>query len=187
MVIARRAKTSCQPIRLFVPLTHATLQDKRLAEQFVALLDANRAIADALCFALPQASFKLLGAQEKMILQQLSRIGIGYTLTNVANLRFDFGELEGLGFRSVRFDATRFLRQPSLYTDFHTSDVAPYARRFHIDLCATGVVDEQQLLQLFETGIALAQGPHIAGPGPVRPDLRVDRPVLVAEPRRAEV
>ena len=187
VVIARRAKTSGQPIRLFVPLTHATLQDKRLAEQFVALLDANRAIADALCFALPQASFKLLGAQEKMILQQLSRIGIGYTLTNVANLRFDFGELEGLGFRSVRFDATRFLRQPSLYTDFHTSDVAPYARRFHIDLCATGVVDKQQLLQLFETGIALAQGPHIAGPGPVRPDLRVDRPVLVAEPRRAEV
>ena len=187
VVIARRAKTSGQPIRLFVPLTHATLQDKRLAEQFVALLDANRAIADALCFALPQASFKLLGAQEKMILQQLSRIGIGYTLTNVANLRFDFGELEGLGFRSVRFDATRFLRQPSLYTDFHTSDVAPYARRFHIDLCASVVVDEQQLLQLFETGIALAQGPHIAGPGPVRPDLRVDRPVLVAEPRRAEV
>ena len=187
VVIARRAKTSGQPIRLFVPLTHATLQDKRLSEQFVALLDANRAIADALVFAIPQSNFKLLGAQEKMILQQLSRIGIGYTLTHVANLRFDFGELEGLGFRSVRFDATRFLRQPSIYTDFHTSDVAPYARRFHIDLCATGVVDEQQLLQLFETGIALAQGPHIAGPGPVRPDLRVDRPVLVAEPRRAEV
>lgn len=187
VVIARRAKTSGQPIRLFVPLTHATLQDKRLAEQFVALLDANRAIGDALVFAIPQSSFKLLGAQEKMILQQLSRIGIAYTLTHVANLRFDFGELEGLGFKSVRFDATRFLRQPSIYTDFHTSDVAPYARRFHIDLCATGVVDEQQLLALFEDGIALAQGPHIAGPGPVRPDLRIDRPVLAAEPRRAEV
>ena len=187
VVIARRAKTSGQPIRLFVPLTHATLQDKRLAEQFVALLDANRAIGDALVFAVPQASFKMLGPQEKMILQQLSRIGIGYALTHVANLRFDFGELEGLGFKSVRFDATRFLRQPSIYTDFHTSDVAPYARRFHIDLCATGVVDEQQLLALFEDGITLAQGPHIAGPGPVRPDLRVDRPVLAAEPRRAEV
>jgi cyclic-di-GMP phosphodiesterase TipF (flagellum assembly factor) len=187
VVIARRAKTSGQPIRLFVPLTHATLQDKRLAEQFVSLLDANRAIGDALVFAIPQQSFKLLGPQEKMILQQLSRIGIGYAMTHVANLRFDFGELEGLGFKSVRFDATRFLRQPSIYTDFHTSDVAPYARRFHIDLCATGVVDEQQLLALFEDGITLAQGPHIAGPGPVRPDLRVDRPVLVAEPRRAEV
>lgn len=187
VVIARRAKTSGQPIRLFVPLTEATLQDKRLVEQFVALLDANRAIADALCFAIPQQSFKLLGAQEKMVLQQLSRIGVTYTLTHVANLRFDFAEIEGLGFKSVRFDATRFLRQPSIYTDFHTADVAPYARRFHIELCATGVVDEQQLLALFEDGITLAQGPHIAGPGPVRPDLRIDRPVLVAEPRRAEV
>jgi cyclic-di-GMP phosphodiesterase, flagellum assembly factor TipF len=187
VVIARRAKTSGQPIRLFVPLTHATLQDKRLVEQFVALLDANRAISDALCFAIPQSSFKLLGAQEKMVLQQLARIGISYSLTHVANLRFDFGEIEGLGFKSVRFDATRFLRQPSIYTDFHTSDVAPYARRFHIDLCATGVVDEHQLLALFEDGITLAQGPHIAGPGPVRPDLRIDRPIPVAAPRRAEV
>lgn len=187
VVIARRAKTAGQPIRLFVPLTHVTLQDKRLAEQFVALVDANRAISDALCFAIPQQSFKLLGSQEKMMLQQLSRLGIGYTLTNVANLRFDFGEIEGLGFKSVRFDATRFLRQPSAYTDFHTSDVAPYARRFHIDLCATGVVDEQQLLALFEDGITLAQGPHIGAPGPVRPDLRIDRPVLVPEPYRAEV
>ena len=50
-----------------------------------------------------------------------------------------------------------------------------------------GVVDEQQLLALFEDGITLAQGPHIAGPGPVRPDLRIDRPVIVPEPRRAEV
>lgn len=187
VVIARRAKTSGQPIRLFAPLSQATLLDKRLVEQFVALVDANRAIADSLCFAIPQQSFKLLGPQEKMILQQLSRIGIGYALTHVANLRFDFGEIEGLGFKSVRFDATRFLRQPSIYTDFHTSDVAPYARRFHIDLCATGVVDEQQLLALFEDGITLAQGPHIAAPGPVRPDLRIDRPVLMPEVRRAEV
>ncbi|HEY9009481.1 MAG TPA: EAL domain-containing protein, partial [Devosia sp.] len=187
VVIARRAKTSGQPIRLFAPLTHATLLDKRLVEQFVALVDANRAIADSLCFAIPQQSFKLLGPQEKMVLQQLSRIGIGYALTHVANLRFDFGEIEGLGFKSVRFDATRFLRQPSIYTDFHTSDVAPYARRFHIDLCATGVVDEQQLLALFEDGITLAQGPHIAAPGPVRADLRIDRPVLVPEAHRAEV
>lgn len=187
VVIARRAKTSGQPIRLFVPLTQATLQDKRLVEQFVALLDANRAINDALIFAIPQSSFKLLGPQEKMILQQLSRIGIGYALTQVSSLRFDFAEIESLGFSSVRFDATRFLKQPSIYTDFHTADVAPYARRFHIELTATGVIDEQQLLALFEDGITLAQGPHIAGPGPVRPDLRIDRPVLVAEPRRAEV
>lgn len=187
VVIARRAKTSGQPVRLFVPLTHATLQDKRLVDQFAALLDANRAINEALLFSIPQSSFKLLGTPEKAVLQQLGRIGIGFSLTHVSSLRFDFAEIEGLGFKSVRFDASKFLRQPSAFTDFHTSDVAPYARRFHIELCATGVASEQQLLALFEDGITLAQGPHIAAPGPVRPDLRVDRPVLPAEPRRAEV
>ena len=53
--------------------------------------------------------------------------------------------------------------------------MAPYAKRFHIDLVATGVIDEQQLLTLFEDGVTLMQGPQIARPGPVRADLLVDR------------
>ena len=69
-----------------------------------------------------------------------------------------------LGFRSVRIDATRFLRQPESFTDFHPEDVAAYGRRFGIDIVATGIIDEQQLLALFEDGLTLAQGPHIAGP-----------------------
>jgi cyclic-di-GMP phosphodiesterase TipF (flagellum assembly factor) len=88
--------------------------------------------------------------------------------------------MQGLGFRSIRIDATRFLRQPESFTDFHASDVAAYGRRFGIELIATGTIDEQQLLQLFEDGVTLAQGPHIAPPGPVRPDLLLDRPQTVA-------
>lgn len=187
VVISRRSKTSGQPIRLFVPLTHATLMDKRLIEQLVALLDANRVVNDSLIFAVPHASFKLIGPQQKMVLQQLSRIGIGFALTQVSSLRFDFAEIEGLGFKSVRIDATRFLKQPASYTDFHTGDVAAYTRRFNVELCATGIVEEQQLLALFEDGITLAQGPHIAGPGPVRPDLRIERPVAMPATRRAQV
>lgn len=190
VVISRRSKTSGQPIRLFVPLTHATLTDKRLVEQLVALLDANRVVNDCLLFAVPHASFKLLGPQQKMVLQQLARLGIGYTLTQATSLRFDFAEIEGLGFQSVRVDATRFLKNPAIYTDFHKGDVASYTRRFNIELCATGVVDEQQLLALFEDGVTLAQGPYIAAPGPVRPDLRIERPISIstpAHPRHAEV
>ena len=101
VVIARRAKTSGQPIRLFVPLTHATLQDKRLAEQFVALLDANRAIGDSLVFAIPQPSFKLLGPQEKMVLQQLSRIGIADVLGRLDILEVGEAPEERDGSRDV--------------------------------------------------------------------------------------
>lgn len=186
VVIARRAKTDGQPIRLFVPLSRASVSDPVAVAQILATLDANRAVADALIFAVAQAEWKAMPLSEKSILSQISRRAVGFSLTGATSLRVDFGELEGTGFTSVRFDATRFLHNPEDFTDFHTSDVAPYARRFHIDLIATGIVDEQQLLTFFEDGVVLVQGPHISGPGPVRPDLLVERSVGAPVRRRVE-
>lgn len=176
VTIARRAKTSGQPIRLFLPLSRATILDKRALEQVTATLVANQAITASLNFAIRQAEWKPLGPAEKRALYEFRKAGAGFVLTDASSLRFDFAELEGLGFSAARFDATRFLGQPQSFTDFHTADIAPYAKRFQIELCATGVIDEQQLLSLFEDGISLVQGPHIGRPGPVRPDLVVERP-----------
>jgi cyclic-di-GMP phosphodiesterase, flagellum assembly factor TipF len=181
VTIARRARTAGQPIRLGIPLTRASLADPPTVELLLATLDANRAIAGSLGFNITQAEWRQLLASEKITLSHMNREGIGLSLVEANSLRFDFGELEGLGFQSVRVDATRFLRNPQHFTDFHTADVVPYARRYHMDIVATGVIDEQQLLTLFEEGIAFVQGPHIARPGPVRPDLVVERgeaPVL---------
>jgi cyclic-di-GMP phosphodiesterase TipF (flagellum assembly factor) len=100
-------------------------------------------------------------------------------------LRLNFSDLAGEGIRSVRFDAARFIEAPENFTDFHTSDITSYVKRFEVDLIATGIHTEQQILTLLEDGIALAQGPHIAGPGPVRPDLIVERAPAEATPRRA--
>lgn len=181
VTIARRARTSGQPIRLFLPLSRATILDTRALEQVTATLVANQAITASLHFAVRQTEWKPLGPSEKRALYEFRKAGAGFVLIDATSLRFDFAELEGLGFGSVRFDATRFLGQPQGFTDFHSADIAPYARRFEIELCASGVIDEQQLLSLFEDGISLVQGPHIGRPGPVRPDLVVERP---REPER---
>lgn len=174
ITIARRARTAGQPIRLCIPLTRASLSDPATVELLLATLDANRAISGSLAFNVTQSEWRQILASEKVALAQMNREGIGFSLVDATTLRFDFGELESLGFQSVRIDATRFLRDPQHYTDFHTADVAAFARRYHMDLVATGVIDEQQLLSLFEDGIAFVQGPHIARPGPVRPDLVVE-------------
>jgi len=176
VTIARRAKTSGQPITLFLPLSRATILDKKALEQVTATLVANQAITASLNFAVRQTEWKPLGPTEKRALYEFRKAGAGFVLTDATSLRFDFAELEGLGFSDVRFDATRFLSQPQTFTDFHTADIAPYAKRFDIELCGTGVIDEQQLLSLFEDGISLVQGPHIGRPGPVRPDLVAERP-----------
>ncbi len=184
VTIARRAKTSGQPIRLYLPLSRASISDKKALEQVTATLVANQAITTSLNFAIAQSEWKALGAPEKRALNEFRKAGTGFALKDATSLRFDFAELEGLGFAIVRFDATQFLTKPQSFTDFHTADIAPYAKRFEIELCGTSVIDEQQLLSLFEDGIALVQGPHVGRPGPVRADLVVERP-REAERRQA--
>jgi cyclic-di-GMP phosphodiesterase, flagellum assembly factor TipF len=175
VTIARRSRTAGNPITLYVPLSRATLMSAKSVELILAALDANRAIAASLLFALPQADLRSLSAKERASLAAIGKMGVGLSLAAANSLRFDYAELQGLGFKTVRIDATRFLRQPENFTDFHASDIAAYGRRFGIELIATGIIDEQQLLALFEDGITLAQGPHIAAPGPVRPDLAAPR------------
>jgi cyclic-di-GMP phosphodiesterase TipF (flagellum assembly factor) len=180
VVIARRSRTGGTPITLHVPISRATLGSAKAVDLILAALDANRAIAGAVIFAIEQAEYKALNARERASLAAVGKMGVGLSLSAASSLRFDYAELQGLGFKTVRVDATRFLRSPSAFTDFHAQDIAAYGRRFGIELIATGVIDEQQLLQLFEDGVTLAQGPHIAAPGPVRPDLQLDRPSAVA-------
>ncbi|HZY67785.1 MAG TPA: EAL domain-containing protein [Devosia sp.] len=180
IVIARRSRTAGKPITLHVPLSRASLGSARAVDLVLAALDANRAIAPSLLFVITQAEFKACSAKERASLAAVGKMGIGLSLSAASSLRFDFAELQGLGFKTVRVDATRFLRAPESFTDFHAQDVAAYGRRFGIELVATGIIDEQQLLQMFEDGVTLAQGPHIAPPGPVRPDLQLDRAAQVA-------
>jgi cyclic-di-GMP phosphodiesterase TipF (flagellum assembly factor) len=180
VVIARRSRTAGTPITLFVPISSATLGSAKAVELILAAFDANRAIVNSLLLVIEQNEYKALGGKEKASLAAIGKMGVALSLAAANSLRFDYAELQGLGFKTVRVDATRFLRQPENFTDFHASDIAAYGRRFGIELVATGIIDEQQLLSLFEDGIALAQGPHIAGPGPVRPDLQLDRPTSFA-------
>ncbi|HHY50342.1 MAG TPA: EAL domain-containing protein, partial [Alphaproteobacteria bacterium] len=74
IVIARRARTAGTPIRLFVPLTRATAADPASVEVVLAILDANRAIAGALGFAIPQAEWKQMLPTEKVALARIYRL-----------------------------------------------------------------------------------------------------------------
>ncbi|WP_417309729.1 EAL domain-containing protein [Devosia sp.] len=187
VVIARRSRTAGTPIRLFSPLSGATLHDELALDQMLVTLSANQAITGTLQMVIPQADWKSLEPFEKRQLIELRKAGVGFVLSDSPSLRLDYGELEGMGFSSVRFDAAHFLNRPQDFTDLHTSDIVPYVSRFAIELCATGVIDEQQLLSLFEDGIKLAQGPYVGRPGPVRPDLVVEKLQAGTSRRAAQV
>lgn len=187
ITISRRSRTSGQPITLYIPLSRATLGNAAAADQLIAALEANRAIAPGMIFAISANDWQSLTTVERAIADAMSKKGAGFTLTGVQSLRLDFADLAATGVRSLRIDATRFLEHPESFTDFHASDIADYVTRFEVGLVATGIASERQIIELLDDGITLAQGPHIAAPGPVRPDLAIDPATRApALARRAE-
>lgn len=187
VTIVRRASANGQPVKLYVPLSRATLADSMSAEQLIASMEANRAFAPGLIFAISHADWQSLTTGERGVLDSIAKKGVGFSLTNVKSLRVDVAEMAAQNVRSLRIDAARFIEEPEVFTDFHASDIANYLNRFEVALMATGITSERQIVELLEDGIALVQGPHIAAPGPVRPDLMVERPRAAITPlRRAE-
>ena len=184
IVIARRARTGGSPIVLQIPFSRATLDDSTSMDQLITSLEANRVVAPTLAFALAQAEYRALSPDEKEQLAQMHRRGASFALTGATTLRIDFAELEGLGFKTVEVNTTRFIDQPQTYADFHSGDVAAFGRRYNIEMVGAGVLTEQQVIALYEDGIGLARGQHIGGPGPVRADLMLDR-AAAAVGRRA--
>ncbi|KKB11427.1 hypothetical protein VE25_12705 [Devosia geojensis] len=186
VALARRARAAGQSVTLFVPLTRATLADRASREQHVAALEANRTIARSIVFLMTERDWQALGEIERAGLAQFARVGASFSLTAVRSLRLDIASLVGQGVGSLRVEAGLFLADPQTLADFHVSDIASYLARFGVDLIVTGVGGEQQVLELIEDGVSLAQGPHLAAPEPARADLLSDRPRAVAQLRRIE-
>jgi cyclic-di-GMP phosphodiesterase TipF (flagellum assembly factor) len=184
--IAGRAAASGRPLTLYLSLSRATLADGPAVDQIVASLDGDRNLSQGLIFAIAEADWRALESIEKSAIESIVKRGAGLSLLGSTTLRLDFAELSAAGMRSVRVDATRFTEDPESFTDFHTSDIASYTRRFGVEIIATGVRGEQQIISLLEDGLTLVQGPHIAGPGPVRADLMVERVPAETALRRAE-
>lgn len=187
ITICRRARTGGQPITLYIPLSRATLGDSAASEQLIVSLEANRAVAPGLIFVVSETDWRSLTTGERAIADAVAKKGAGFSIANVKSLRVDVAELAAQGVRSLRIDAARFIEEPEAFTDFHASDIANYIARFDIRLLATGIAGESQIIELLEDGITLVQGPHIAAPGPVRPDLMMEPARQTPQLRRVEL
>lgn len=190
MSIGKRVRAVGQPLPIHVPISRSTLGDAAAIGHLAALLDADRTVAANLVFVIGEAVWQGLDSGERAGVDSLLDKGAGLSLADSTTLRFDYAGLAARGVRSVRVDVGSFLEAPDRFTDFLSSDIAAYVKRFGIDLVFTGISSEEQIIILLEDGLTMVSGPHIAGPGPVRPDLLVDRagPVAVpvaSPPRRA--
>jgi cyclic-di-GMP phosphodiesterase TipF (flagellum assembly factor) len=169
--IVRRARTSKDPVTLFVPLTGASLADEHAREQMLSVLEANRAICSLLAFTIDDEAFRTLAGAERDALEAIARKGAALCLDHATSLRREFPELARKGVKYLKVAAGRFLTEPQTLTDFHPSDVAAFLARSEISLVARDVGDEDQILSLLDDGVGFAEGDHIAAPSPIRTDL----------------
>lgn len=188
VAIARRGRMSGQPAMLHIPLGTASLSDEAAAEQVLATLDANRAIAGSLTFLVPEKEWLSLTTKERAIVDQIVRKGAGFSIAGMTSLRVDIADMAAMGVRSLRVDASRFIDTPEAFTDFHITDIANYLARFEVSLLATGISSERQIVELLDSEIVLVQGDYISPAGPVRADLSLDATRTVTpQLRRAEL
>ncbi|MCF6301797.1 MAG: EAL domain-containing protein [Devosiaceae bacterium] len=184
ITFSRRVITAGDPVVVYVQLSLATLSNDRETQRVQSLLDANKAVAKYICFVISEAQWMELTPTQRAAVEILVNYGARFSLSHVRSLRLNYSELAELGVTTVRADTARFIDQPATYTDFHTADIAAYVNRFEIDLIMTHVKTEQHVLTLLDDGIGLAQGPHLAMPGPIHSDF-VKTGKEMAKPRLA--
>ncbi|MBN14999.1 EAL domain-containing protein [Pelagibacterium nitratireducens] len=172
--IVRRARLSGDPVRLLVDVSPASLGDKPALDQTLSLLAANRAVNSDIVFALDYEEWTGLSRPQSDGLATLVQQGVFVALRNATTLRLDFGGLAEKGVRYIETSAHTFLKTPAALTDFHSSDINDYIKRFGINLVVTDLESESEILALLDDGIKLAQGPVMGETGPLRPDLRDD-------------
>ena len=172
--IVRRARLSGDPVRLLVDVSPASLGDKPALDQTLSLLAANRAVNSDIVFALDYEEWTGLSRPQSDGLATLVQQGVFVALRNATTLRLDFGGLAEKGVRYIETSAHAFLKTPAALTDFHSSDINDYIKRFGINLVVTDLESESEILALLDDGIKLAQGPVMGDTGPLRPDLRDD-------------
>ncbi|HUH76465.1 MAG TPA: EAL domain-containing protein, partial [Devosia sp.] len=187
ITMARRARAGGQMLTLYIPLSRATLGDISAAEQLLASVEANPAIAPGMMFVISEADWFRLSPSERAMVGALASNGAGFSLGNVTSLRLEVAELAGQGVKSLRIDSTNFIAEPESFTDFHAADIANYLARFDVKLLATGVTSERQIIELLEDGIPLASGEHIAAAGPVRADQLLQPAGAAVRPRLRRV
>lgn len=178
--LSLRARRNKVALTLYTPLSKAALGDTASVNQIATLLEANRGAVPVVNFAISEDDWRALSASERQAIGAMTRRGAAFSILNARSLRSDFAELAAEGVRSVRVDAARFIEQPEAFTDIHTSDIASFLERSGIDLMASSIRSEDQIITLLEDGFRFAQGHYMAAAGPIRPDLVGERLAPVA-------
>ncbi len=169
--VLRRLMARSKDVGMFCNVSGATLGNPAAFGQCLDFLEANRALASSLVLEFKQSAFRHLGPVESEHLAALHRLGFGFSIDNVTDLRFDPRELADRGVKFIKVPAAMLLDQKQLSSaDIHAADLSDLLGRFGIDLVAERIEGERAVVDLLDYDVRFGQGFLFAPPRPLRPE-----------------
>jgi cyclic-di-GMP phosphodiesterase, flagellum assembly factor TipF len=169
--VLRRLMVRSKDVGVFCNVSGVTLSNPSVFGQCRDFLEANRILAPSLVLEFKQSTFRHLGPVESEHLASLQRLGYGFSIDNVTDLRLDPRELADRGVKFIKVPATMLLDQKQLSTaDIHAADLSDLLGRFGIDLVAERIEGERAVVDLLDYDVRFGQGFLFAPPRPLRPE-----------------
>ncbi len=169
--VLRRLMVRSKDVGVFCNVSGATLSNPSVFGQCLDFLEANRILAPSLVLEFKQSTFRHLGPVESEHLAALQRLGYGFSIDNVTDLRLDPRELADRGVKFIKVPAAMLLDQKQLSTaDIHAADLSDLLGRFGIDLVAERIEGERAVVDLLDYDVRFGQGFLFAPPRPLRPE-----------------
>ena len=169
--VLRRLMVRSKDVGVFCNVSASTLANPTVFSQCLDFLEANRALAPSLVLEFKQSTFRHLGPLESEHLASLARLGYGFSIDNVTDLRIDARELADRGVKFIKVPAAMLLDQKQLSSaDIHAADLSDLLARFGIDLVAERIEGERAVIDLLDFDVRYGQGFLFAPPRPLRPE-----------------
>jgi len=179
--VLRRLMVRSKDVGVFCNMSGATLGNPSVFGQCLDFLEANRILAPSLVLEFKQSAFRHLGPVESEHLAALQRLGYGFSIDNVTDLRLDPRELADRGVKFVKVPAAMLLDQKQLSSaDIHAADLSDLLGRFGIDLVAERIEGERAVVDLLDYDVRFGQGFLFAPPRPLRPEGAATEPAPAA-------
>jgi cyclic-di-GMP phosphodiesterase TipF (flagellum assembly factor) len=169
--IVRRLTAKSRDIGFFINIAPETLADRRVFQELLGQLDANRALSSLIVFEFAQAPFRALGAAEREALDALSERGFHFSIDQVDNLRIDPREVAARGVRFVKVPCDLMLRRTADPTGVRPADLADLLGRYGIDLVVDRIEKESAVVGLLDFDVRYGQGFLFAPPRAVRTEM----------------
>jgi cyclic-di-GMP phosphodiesterase TipF (flagellum assembly factor) len=151
--LVRKTQRQNHVIGFVCNISAQTLGDRRFFPEFLAFLSDNRGLASRVTFELSEEDVTAQWDALGFGLEKLAGLGFRFSMDRVKNLDFDPQQLASRHFKFVKVEVEDLLRRGADLPAFQQNLV-----RHRIGLVAEKVETPQQLSQLLDLKIPLAQG-----------------------------